>query len=659
MELAGSQRPESSRSGPNSPQKRRTFSRAAIAAAEALNTDALLERRPPRWGLTIDGPNSEDLDDALRIEVADDAIAPGATVGATVYVYIADPTAAIAPDSVLDQAAIERIATLYLPRRVEPMLPELLTGDRLSLREGQMRPALELRLDLDATGLLQDYHWQFVRFCSIRKLSYDQADAILDQPDDPHHLQLSYLQTWAKKLARHRQTLGALGASTIGDTYFDEDGRPVLGTPLRSQVLVAEYAVLANTIMAQILRSSGYPALYRNQGTRAIAPDPTGDSPTPAQPLDWLNDLDPAIAVDWGDGDWSDRGPQALLAALADMPADQRTALRRKLACQFDRARYGTEPIGHLALAAPAYCHSTSPLRRLADFINHRVLHAIADGSDPPYSQGELEELAERINTWIEAARDRIDLAQRQKRHAVRDRNLDQQHRLAQLDDDQFSQHLEHAINTDRLDQITDLALKRLDRLSTDDLGRLLIHGLTDGQHPLPQAALRQLQQTPSLAISILDIACHRLHWTVEFEVSGAGTHWTAWAIVNGRTHPHPCHSTNKKQARARAAIAFWQAGLAGTTRDATDRQTAPTPSPSASPAIAPEPSSNYIGQLNQHCQQTGQPMPPDHYSPDPAGGFCCILVWKGHPYRGQGRTKKLAKQQAAQALLAAIAPSP
>lgn len=655
MDLAGTPRPESQRPGPPSPQKRRAFSAAAIAAASAINTDTLLEQRLPRWGLTIDGPTSEDLDDALRIEVTPQ--------GATAYVYIADPTAAIAPGSILDAVAIERIATVYLPRRVEPMLPEILTGDRLSLHEGQMRPALELALDLDHQGQLLGHQWQFVRFCSIRRLSYDQADAILDQPDDPHHQQLVDLQTWAKTLARHRQALGALGASAIGDTYFDEDGRPVLGKPLRSQVLVAEYAVLANTLIAQILRESGYPALYRNQETRAIAPDPSPTpAPTPKPPLDWLTAIAPDLAVDWGDGDWGDRAPQTLLAALAELPRPQRDALRRKLACQFDRARYGTEPRGHLALATPAYCHSTSPLRRLADFINHRVLHAIAADSPPPYSQSALDDLADRINTWTEAARDRVDQAQRRKRHAERDRNLDQQHRLAQLDSDQFSQHLEHAINTDRLDQMADLILKRLVHLSIDDLGRLLIHGLSQHHHPLAQAALDRLRHTPHLAISILDIACHRLQWTVEFDLSGEGTHWTAWAIVNGRTHPQPRHSTNKKQARAHAAIAFWEAGITGTTLDAADRAVPHPRRPPTAPPTDPAPASsdqNYIGQLNQHCQQTGQPLPPDHYQPDPGGGFCCILVWRGEPFSGHGRTKKLAKQRAAQALLRAIAPSP
>ncbi|MEM9771676.1 MAG: ribonuclease catalytic domain-containing protein, partial [Cyanobacteria bacterium P01_D01_bin.73] len=313
-----------------------------IQAARSLKTDALLQERPAAQGITIDGETSMDLDDAFWVVPQGD--------GAIAYLYVADPTAAIAQDSVLDTMVRRRITSRYFPWGVEPMLPTDLSHGSLSLLPGQARPALELAIALDSKAAVQSVGWRFVRFSNLRQLSYAKADRVLDRPEDPLFTQLSYGQIWAKKLAVRRRDQGAIGAMVVGGVYYDEEGRAST-QPLRSQMLIAELAILANVTVANLLRESGYPAMYRNHGARR----------------------------------WAGSTAE-LVAKLTTGDPDEAEALRNELSHDLGKAQYAATAEGHFALAESAYCHSTSPLRRLTDFINHRVLHAIAQKQPPPYS---------------------------------------------------------------------------------------------------------------------------------------------------------------------------------------------------------------------------------------------------------------------------------
>jgi ribonuclease R len=72
-------------------------------------------------------------------------------------------------------------------------------------------------------------------------------------------------------------------------------------------------------------------------------------------------------------------------------------AIRQRLASWLNRAAYGPTLIGHFALNLPAYCHFTSPIRRLSDLINHRIVETRLRGQDLPYSKTELEQLGKQI----------------------------------------------------------------------------------------------------------------------------------------------------------------------------------------------------------------------------------------------------------------------
>ena len=415
------------------------FSVEEIQAARSLDLTPLLADRPAAQGITIDSETSMDLDDAFWVVPQGD--------GAIAYVYVADPTAGIPQDSVLDRMVRGRVTSRYFPWGVDPMLPTALSHGSLSLLPGEVRPALELAIALDSEAAVHSVGWRFVQFTNMRRLSYRGADKLLNKPEDPLFAQLSYAQIWAKKLSAKRRKQGAIGSIMVGGIYYDEEGRAST-QPLRAQMLIAELAILANVTVATLLRESGYPALFRNHQPRHHTDEAT-------------------------------KLFQAMRAG--ELKANQfklDDELRRQLACNLGKARYSPTLEGHFALAEPAYCHSTSPLRRLADFVNHRVLHAIAQNQPPPYSEEELTELAAHINRTLDQDQEQIDEVHRQKRHSLYRRQLNQERTVRSLEDDEFIRLLNFTLKDENQDAdfpaIRDEVLRRVDRLGVAEWAALL-----------------------------------------------------------------------------------------------------------------------------------------------------------------------------------------
>src|SRR6185312_11254744 len=120
-------------------------------------------------------------DDAVYAEADDDPKNPG---GWIVWVAIADVAAYVRPGSALDETAREKANSVYFPDRVEPMLPERLSNGLCSLREGENRACLAVRMVFGADGRKRSHRFVRGLMRSAAKLSYEQAQAAMDgQPD--------------------------------------------------------------------------------------------------------------------------------------------------------------------------------------------------------------------------------------------------------------------------------------------------------------------------------------------------------------------------------------------------------------------------------------------------------------------------------------------
>ncbi len=323
--------------------------------------------------VTIDGPSTKDIDDAL-------ACLPADSDGALrVIVAIADVDALVSAGSVLDDDARARGTSVYLPDRVIPMLPRSLSEDRLSLVEGADRLCLcaELRVDVDGVVTAVDVDEGLLR-CAAR-LSYDGVRDFLERGDSAAvpastHDTLRRLRAVGARLGVQRAARGGVAVDRAeAKLSFDQAGQPIGVTEMEStsaHLLVERLMVAANEAVARYLVDRGLPGLFRVhdapdvEHTRALAEAARGlgieagfSTTTPLSPLG-LASFD------------------AQILHTSVEPA-ARALLRRLLG----PARYQPEPSQHFGLAAPLYLHFTSPIRRYADLVVHRVLKRWLHGS--------------------------------------------------------------------------------------------------------------------------------------------------------------------------------------------------------------------------------------------------------------------------------------
>src|SRR5258708_21844040 len=127
--------------------------------------------------VTIDPPDAKDHDDAVHAEPDPD---PGNPGGFIVTVAIADVAWYVRPGSALDREAVKRGNSVYFPDRVVPMLPERISNDLCSLREGEDRPALAARMVFTAAGRKQGHRFHRIMMRSAAKLSYAEAQHAFD-----------------------------------------------------------------------------------------------------------------------------------------------------------------------------------------------------------------------------------------------------------------------------------------------------------------------------------------------------------------------------------------------------------------------------------------------------------------------------------------------
>ncbi len=345
------------------------FSAAAEAEAEAAKAPELDKRTDLRHIplLTIDPPDARDHDDAVYAEPDADPKNPG---GWIVWVAIADVAAYVRPGSALDREARDKGNSVYFPDRVEPMLPEALSAGLCSLREGENRACMAVRMVFDAKGRKTGH--QFVRglMRSAAKLSYDQAQAAIDgNPDDATGplLEPVLRPLWAAyatmKIGRDaRQPLAI--ESLERRIVLDEEGKVASITPrasLEAHKLIEEMMIQANVCAAQTLEQRGQPLIYR-----------VHDAPSQEKLLS-LTEFLGTIDIAWNKGEpaRTDRFNRLLAETREGPHADivNEVVLRTQM-----QAHYNTDNIGHFGLNLDRYAHFTSPIRRYADLIVHRAL---------------------------------------------------------------------------------------------------------------------------------------------------------------------------------------------------------------------------------------------------------------------------------------------
>ena len=372
------------------------FRPETLAEAEAARPATMADRED--WRdlplVTIDPADAKDHDDAVHAEADAD---PSNVRGFVLTVAIADVAAYVRPRAALDREALERGNSVYFPDRVVPMLPERISNDLCSLRVGEDRPALAMRMVIGASGRKLRHTLHRVMMRSHAKLAYTQAQAALDgTPDEIAGPLLDAVlkPLWAAygalKIARdQRQPLDLdLPERKI---LLDNEGK-VAGVAVPERLdahrLIEEFMILANVAAAELLESKRQMLVYRAHGEPSV------------EKLHNLGEFLKTIGIKLAKGQVLNPGQfNGILAKVRGTEHEQivnDVVLRTQA-----QAEYTADNYGHFGLHLRRYAHFTSPIRRYADLIVHRALiRACGLGGDglPDMAKEELADIAERIS---------------------------------------------------------------------------------------------------------------------------------------------------------------------------------------------------------------------------------------------------------------------
>jgi ribonuclease R len=348
------------------------FPEPVIAASEAfpeeVPADDLLGRRDfrDRRIVTIDGETAKDFDDAVEVERTEGGYRLG--------VHIADVSHYVTEGSLLDDEAKSRGTSVYFPGRVLPMLPERLSNGLCSLNPRVDRLVLSAILDLDRQGRVLGATFTKGVIRSAHRMTYTEVARLLEtrpsKEDErrygPFLDDFRTMGELAAVLRARREARGAIDFDLPdADIVLDDAGLVVGIVPESRNVahrLIEEFMLAANEAVAKKLLFDKQPAIYR-----------VHDRPDPDKLLD-LKEVLESFGYEIK-GDLEELPPSVFQKLLKEVEGKPEERLLTDLLLRVQRkAIYSEECRGHYALAAPYYCHFTSPIRRYPDLIVHRQL---------------------------------------------------------------------------------------------------------------------------------------------------------------------------------------------------------------------------------------------------------------------------------------------
>ncbi|WP_428700518.1 ribonuclease R [Stappia sp.] len=384
-----------------------SFPDRVIEAAESAKPAALKGREDWRKLplITIDPADAKDHDDAVHAEPDTDPANPD---GYVATVAIADVAYYVRPGEPLDREAHLRGNSVYFPDRVIPMLPEALSNGLCSLKEGEDRPALAVRMVFDAKGSKLHHSFHRVMMRSAVKLSYQEAQGAIDgtSQEVPQAVLEDILKPlWATYacLKRGRDAREPLDLDLPERKIRLKPDGTVEGvyTPERldAHKLIEEFMIQANVAAAETLEKAGVPLLYRVHDA---------SSPEKLEALkEFLSTLGVRLAASGG------LRPSAFNTILHKVAGTPEAELVNQVILRSQaQAEYSPQNIGHFGLNLRRYAHFTSPIRRYADLIVHRGLIRALKIGDDGLPDG-METKLEAIGADVSSAERRAMLAER------------------------------------------------------------------------------------------------------------------------------------------------------------------------------------------------------------------------------------------------------
>jgi len=352
-----------------------TFDEQVLKEAHGLSENItrmeLVKRKDCRDILTftIDPNDAKDFDDAISIRNLDNG-------NYEIGVHIADVSHFVTPGSLLDKAAYERATSVYLPDRVNPMLPERISNELCSLRPHEDKYTFSTIFQINNRAEIKHSWIGRTVIHSNHRFTYDEVQEIIEKKDGLHHKPLLLLNDLAKKFRKERFNNGAINFSSTEVRFqLDEKGKPigiVIKESKDAHKLIEEFMLLANRTVAEYvskikINKQPIPFPYRIHDK----PDEEKLKPFAAFAKKFgytfnLND-DAAVAASFN-------------KMLKDVQGKPEQHVLEQLGIRtMAKAVYTSGNIGHYGLGFEHYCHFTSPIRRYPDVMVHRILQECLD----------------------------------------------------------------------------------------------------------------------------------------------------------------------------------------------------------------------------------------------------------------------------------------
>ena len=368
----------------------------ANALKDTIDEIELAKRRDYRDVLTftIDPADAKDFDDALSIK----------KTGKDEYeigVHIADVSHFVKPGTALDDEGYSRATSVYLPDRVNPMLPEKISNELCSLRPNEDKYTFSVIFKINNKGKVKDYWLGKTFIHSDYRFTYEDVQEIIETKAGTYVEEILYLNGLAKNYRKERFKNGAINFSSTEVKFkLDEVGKPIgiiVKESKESHQLIEEFMLLANrTVAAHIakikINKKPIPFPYRIHDT----PDE--------------EKLKPFVAFAKKFGYKFDMNNEAEVAAsfnqlLQDVHGKPEQHVLEQLGIRtMAKAIYTSENIGHYGLGFEFYCHFTSPIRRYPDVMVHRILQDVLENNINPDKK--MEDKCKHCSTKERAAMD-------------------------------------------------------------------------------------------------------------------------------------------------------------------------------------------------------------------------------------------------------------
>lgn len=359
-----------------------SFTDEALKEANLLPTtisqNEILRRRDMRDILTftIDPDEAKDFDDAISFKILD-------TGNYQIGIHIADVTHYVHEYTALDDEAYQRGTSVYFVDRVVPMLPEQLSNQLCSLRPNEDKLCMSVILEMDQQAKVIRHKICRTVICSNHRLTYRQAQDILDDtastPDQHLAAALHSINALAKQLRANRFRQGAINFESP-EVHFrlDENNEPIeifFHNSLDTNHLIEEFMLLANRIVATEI---GKKKRQNQDATHSSDAKPfvyrVHDNPDPEK-IGKLSQFIKRFGFNLKLSSNSKTTHKHINALLDDCQGKPAQTLIETLTIRaMAKAVYSTDNIGHYGLAFPYYTHFTSPIRRYPDMMVHRLV---------------------------------------------------------------------------------------------------------------------------------------------------------------------------------------------------------------------------------------------------------------------------------------------